>query len=583
MRMLSPFLTTVLVAGAAGQAPDAAAARLKREVAYLASADFKGRGNGSPELDQVADHLVGQYRKLGLQATVQRFPFVAKVTRTQAAAKLGFGDSSQAPLIWGRDIEALGWSADGKFPAKALIFAGYGLATHGRDDLAGLDLRGKVAMILRRIPTQAPFDQLGAGERNLVTRLQRLAQAGVAAVMVLEDGETPAPLQREEGPLRLEIPVVSAPVAVPARVCPDLADRVARLKNSGEVQSKDYVTAPWSTLELSLALGREEVQLPNVAVTLPGTDPKLRQEHLVVGAHFDHLGLGGRHSLGGAAATGQPHLGADDNASGTALVLELARQLRNHPPKRSVTFLHFSGEEEGLLGSAHWVRNPTVPLAQVKVMLNFDMVGRLDPAKPTLALGGLGAPKPTLEAMKALAPQGLAFTKEMGAEAGGSDHMSFAAAKIPTFFFFTGLHTDYHRPSDTADKINAEGMATLATFAATMTRSLGDAVATPLFDPATAVIQRGTGSPMRVSFGTLPDYGEHKDGFRINGTSPGSTAEAIGLKAGDVITAFGERPVKNIYDFMGVLGAVKPGDEVVVKWLRDGRPMEAKATLKARQ
>lgn len=572
-----------LLAAGAPSVPKGAEGRLRKDVALLASPDLAGRGNGDPGLEKAARHLLARYKAMGLRADVQRFPFVAKVTREMAEARLTFGDGAAPDLRWGQDVEAVGYSADADLRLKPLVFVGYGVTLPGRDDLEGLELKGKVPMILRKVPAEAPFDKLGAGDRTLLARIQRLAQAGAAAVIVLEDGEKPAPLQREEGPLRLAVPVLSMPVATAAQVCTDLPEQVAQAKAQGAARSRDYVTAPWSTLDLRLKLRREEVQLPNVIATIPGRDPKLRAEHLVLGAHLDHLGLGGRHSLGGAAARGHAHPGADDNASGTALLLELARQLKARPAGRSVTLMHFSGEEEGLLGSAHWVKVPTVPLDRVKLMLNFDMVGRLAETNPTLALGGLGAPKAALEEAKALAPAGLGFTKDMGAEAGGSDHMSFSAAKIPTFFFFTGLHTDYHRPTDTHDKVNVKGLALLAGYALEVTHHFGGAAQTPAFDPATAVIHRGTGSPMRVSFGTLPDYGEYPDGFHITGVSPGSTAEAIGLQGGDVLTDFGDKRLANIYDFMGALGAYKPGDVVVVKWLRKGQPMQATATLKGRQ
>jgi S1-C subfamily serine protease len=161
--------------------------------------------------------------------------------------------------------------------------------------------------------------------------------------------------------------------------------------------------------------------------------------------------------------------------------------------------------------------------------------------------------------------------------------MSFSQAKIPTFFFFTGIHGEYHRPTDTADRINYAGMAKLAAYGRAVALDLADAETVPAFDPETAkIVMRGDGSPMRVAFGTLPDYADNPKGFRINGVSRGSTAEAVGLQAGDILIRFGGRAVKNIYDFMDALGAHKPGDKVVVEWLRGGQAMQAEATLKGR-
>jgi hypothetical protein len=299
---------------------------------------------------------------------------------------------------------------------------------------------------------------------------------------------------------------------------------------------------------------------------------------------MDHLGMGERHSMGGAEARGQVHPGADDNASGTAMVVELARELKEAKPKRSILLLHFAGEEEGLLGSQYWIQHPTHPLESVKFMLNFDMVGRLDLKAPKLMMGGLGAPKSALEAAQKMAPTNFTVSVDVGASVGGSDHMSFSQAKIPTFFFFTGIHGEYHRPTDTADRINFPGMVKLAAFSKAVTLDLANGATVPAFDPETAKLPaKGDGGPMRIAFGTIPDYAENPKGFRINGVSKGSTAETIGLQNGDILVQFGDKVLKNVYDFMGALGAFKPGDKAEIQWLRGDQLMKATATLKGRQ
>lgn len=576
------LLLPVLALSLAAQ--PAAESRLRKDVTWLADPARKGRGDGDPGLEDAAAFLVRRYEALGLKASLQRFPFLARVSRHQAEASLGLGDQALEPLVWGRDVEASGASGDGKFQHKALAFVGYGLRSSVHDDFQNLDLKGRVALVLRSLPTKAPYDHLPASERSLSARIRTLIQAGVAAVVVLEDGDQALPLRLEEGLGIFSVPVLSMPVRVPAKVCADLPERVKRLRDSAAVQSKDYVFAPWSFLNLQLSLKREEAQLPNVIATLPGRVASKRGEHIVLGAHLDHLGMGERHSMGGSAARGLIHPGADDNASGTALVLELARRLTANPPKRSVTFLHFSGEEEGLLGSAHWIRTPTVPLDSVKAMLNFDMVGRMDERQPALMLGGLGMPPASLEATKRHLPSNLSLGKDLGDAIGASDHVSFAMAKIPTFFFFTGLHGDYHRPTDTADRINVKGMGLLAQFAYQVTRELGEADSTPPFDPATAVLPAAAGRvSSKVRFGTLPDYQPHKDGFRINGVAQGSTAEQMGLRAGDVLTHFGDKELHGIQGFMEALNAHQPGDRVKVKWLREGKPMGAEVQLRGRE
>ena len=592
---MGSWLYSLLVAGLVAQVPSpapalvapapaeqAAAARMQKDVTFFASPAMKGRGNGYPELDQVAARIEGELKGLGLQTQVQRYPFIARVVRERQEAILTRGDSGRA-LVWGKDIEALGLSADAAFRNKALTFLGYGIQVPGGyDDLAGFDLKGRVAVIARTVPELDAFAHLPKGERSLLVRLKRLETAQVAGVIVLEDAGL-HPLQREEGPVKLEIPVLGLRPEALGSDCGDLDARFKTIKDTGRPASQDFMQAPWTALTLELKLRREEAQLPNVIAVIPGRDPKLKGEYIVLGAHMDHLGLGERHSMGGAEARGQIHPGADDNASGTALVVELARQLKAEKPRRSILLLHFSGEEEGLLGSQYWVQHPTLPLDSVKFMLNFDMVGRIDSAAPKLLLGGLGASKAAVEATHRFMPKGFAVTADVGASVGGSDHMSFSQAKIPTFFFFTGIHGDYHRPGDVAERINYAGMAQLATFGKAVALDLANADAVPAFDPETAKLAaKGDGGPMRVAFGSLPDYSDNAKGFRINGVTKGSTAEQIGLQAGDIITHFGPKPVKSIYDFMGALGTFKPGDKVVVQWLRGDQPMQAEATLKGR-
>lgn len=577
MRLL---LLPVLALALCAETP--AELRIRTDLAFLTSPELKGRGNGTPELDAAAEYLVSSYKMLGIKAKVQLYPWIKGVERVHGSATLGKGDNPGAPLVWGKDVEAYGFSADGELRNRALAFVGYGVKTQTHDDLAGIDLNRKVAVILPKLPDDHAFAGLDRLEKGLAARVKKLHQAGAAAVIVVEESGMARKLQREEGPSRLDLPVLSITIDALAPYCEGLKDRIGKLKSEGKPQSVDYVYAPWTFLNLELKLKPLEVQLPNVIVEIPGRDPKLRSEYIALGAHFDHLGLGGLHSLGGVPARGQVHPGADDNASGTSLVLELARELKQAPPKRSVLLLHFSGEEDGMLGSAAWIKNPTVKLDSVKFMANFDMVGYLGKDKPTLSLGTLGAPKATLERARALAPQGLAVSTDVGEMIGASDHLSFALAKIPTFFFFTGIHSNYHRPSDTADKINVAGVATLAGYARTLVADLGDAAETPVFDPETAKIKAAKGGAWKIEFNVIPDYTENPKGFRIQGVSPGKAAEKLGLQAGDILIAFGDVKIKGVYDYMEALGKYKAGDKVIVKWLRGDQEMQVETVLKGR-
>ncbi len=556
-------------------------ARIRKDIEFLASPALKGRGNGSAELRKAADYIVRQERALGLAPKVQSFAFPAALKVGQAVAGLIQGDT-RVDWARGRDWEPLGVSGSATFGGRALTFLGYGMKAQGYDEFQGLDLKQRVAVIRRRLPEMAAFAHMAPGEKSLAFRLRKLQEQGVAGVIVIEEEATPRTPRIEDGTAPLAIPVISVRKGLLDGALGDLEAAYAAIAQSGAPRTKDFVQSPWKALALDLKVDRIDGQVPNIATLVKGRDPKLKEQVVVLGAHLDHLGLGERHSLGGAAAFGQVHPGADDNASGSALLLELARRFSRKPARRPILALHFGGEEEGLLGSQFWLRNPTLPVGQVKFMVNFDMVGRLDPAKPSLSLGGLGAPKAAVDRASDLAPKTWTVGRELGASVGGSDHMSFAQAKIPTFFFFTGLHDAYHRPTDLPGTIQTRGLALLADYTEQVVRDLADAPELPAFDADTAKLPTQARSPMRIAFGTIPDYSPCPDGFRITGVSKGGTAEAIGLQGGDILTSFGGKPTKDIQDYMAALGAFSPGDQVVIKWLRNGTPMEATAVLKGR-
>jgi hypothetical protein len=341
------------------------------------------------------------------------------------------------------------------------------------------------------------------------------------------------------------------------------------------------------TLHLSLNVDIETTRatVSNVLAYLPGqTD-----EYVIVGAHYDHLGRGNFDSLA-PTQIGQIHPGADDNASGTAGVLELARLLapQRGQLKRGILFMDFAGEELGLLGSAEWVKEPTRPLEKAVAMINMDMIGRIKDDK--VYIGGVGTGstfKPILEqAQKEQAQKDSAFKIEYSA--GGyssSDHTSFVSKKIPVLFFFSGLHSDYHKPSDTWEKINAPSAAKLLDMIANVTLQLASAAQPPAFQ--TVVEDKppsgGDGRGYGPYFGSIPDFGETPNGVKFADVKPGSPAAKAGLKPGDVLIQFGDKPIKNLYDFTDALRRSKIGDVVEVKVLREGQPVTASVKLEQRK
>ena len=321
----------------------------------------------------------------------------------------------------------------------------------------------------------------------------------------------------------------------------------------------------------------ESLPTQNVVAMLRGRDPMLRNEYVVIGAHFDHLGTSTTGALD-PDAHDAVRLGADDNASGTAAVLELARILAKSPPRRSLLFVNFSGEEQGTLGSEYFVEHTPVPIDSIDAMLNFDMVGRLRADK--LIVYGVATAKELPAILdSANATTGLAIAAQ-GDGFGPSDHSSFYAKNIPVLHFFTDLHEDYHRASDVADKINAGGEARVVALAERVARTIADRPARLTYvrsaQPAPVAAREGTD----VYLGTIPDMaGGDTPGLRITGVRAGSPADIGGLKGGDVIVEFGGKPVKDLYGYSDALYAHKPGDVVSIVVLRGGQRVTLQVTL----
>lgn len=324
------------------------------------------------------------------------------------------------------------------------------------------------------------------------------------------------------------------------------------------------------------AAASPSIPTQNVLAVLPGTDPKLREEFVVVGAHFDHLGKSTDGALDPDDKTGV-RLGADDNASGTAAVMELARLLAKHPTRRSVIFANFSGEEEGLLGSAWMVDHMPVAVDSIDAMLNFDMVGRMKNDHVIVYGVATATEMPALldSANRAL---GIHISAQ-GDGFGPSDHSSFYAKNIPVLHFFTDLHDDYHRTTDTPEKISAAGEARVVALAENVLREIADRPNRLTYVRVAAPVQSAS-SGSDVYLGSIPDMaGSDTPGLRLTGIRAGSPADLGGLKAGDVIVVFDGKPVKDLYEYSNALYARKPGDEVDVVVLRDGRRMTVHVKL----
>jgi hypothetical protein len=378
-----------------------------------------------------------------------------------------------------------------------------------------------------------------------------------------------------------------------------------------ESESNRFPNQITGSVSLSTDLVRRNVSAANVIGILDGSDPALKKEAIVIGAHYDHLGLGGEGSL--APQSSAIHHGADDNASGTAGVLELARLFSSKEmrPRRTIVFIAFGGEEEGLLGSSYYVNNPTVPLANTIAMINMDMIGRMK--NRNLTVGGVGTSpewRPLLESINSLqgmvvtatasprsvAPRGIPVVVSANGSTivtsdaskqfqltlnedgyGPSDHSSFYSKQIPVLFFWTGTHEDYHKPSDTADKINYEDEVQILKLVGQVVREIDEAEKRPTYTVAkSSSMGRSTG--FRVYLGTIPNYADSDNGLVLDGVREDSPASKAGLKAGDRIVKLAGRDVRNVYDYTAALSEMTAGKEYEVEIVRSGERLTFKLT-----
>ena len=571
------------------------AAWLGEQVKILAAADTEGRAAGTPGAERAARHIASVFQAAGLapggdgSTYLQSFSVPTGV-RLGAGSAFDVTDPGRRALAIGRDWTPLAVSADGR-AAGDVVFAGYGITAPqlGYDDYARLDARDKVVLVLRGEPRgddpSSPFRQPAAyhysePSHKIINAREHGARAVIVVAHPRAAAEALPALAGTSQPLG--IVAVAATRAVADALLAPLGRRLADLAAAIDGTLLPGSTAvPLARVDIAVRLERDRAPTANVVGVLAGADARLAGEAVVIGAHYDHLGRGGEGSLA-PEQTGVVHPGADDNASGTAAVMALARAFAAAPRlPRTLVFAAFSGEELGLLGSSHFVRAPLPGGAAPVFMLNLDMVGRLRAG--LVHVGGADSAAP-LRGWIADAARGLPLTPEVRGDAiGPSDHASFALASVPVLFLFTGAHADYHRPSDTADKIDAAGLETITAFAARIVEAAAGAAARPVV----ARLSSPGDEPRRSygpAFGVVPDMGEAKGaGARIAGVRPDSPAERAGVRPGDVVVRFAGVTVKTLEDLTFALRGQRPGDRVEVVVVRDGREHRMDAVLEERK
>jgi hypothetical protein len=569
--------------------------RVRADVAWLADPAREGRGLGTAGADAAAAFVADALRDAGLPPAfetgyAQRFdaPFRATLGPGNALALAG------ADSALGKDFLPFGFSDDGRVEAE-MVFAGYGITAPelGYDDYAGIDVKGKVVLVAQDFPRErderSPFrDPRSYRHGEWRTKAINAREHGAVGLVGVRDGWAhegvdDLPPWRGQVSSRAGILATRATAAALARAGID----VRALAAPGEADGRPHSRALGIEVALRTEVLHERAATSNLAAVLPGRDPRVAGECVVVGAHWDHLGTGGDASLA-PEQVGRAHPGADDNASGVAALLEIARAFAGQgPARRTVLFVAFGAEEAGVLGSAQFVKSPPprCPVERMQLMVNLDMVGR---PRGKVYVDGADTAKGLRALVEAIAeerpriPLLLAFG---GDGYGPSDNTSFYAKGVPVLSLFTGAHADYHRPSDTADKIDPAGLVSVARLAARAVREAAER------DGRLEVVRTASRPPERrgergygTYLGAIPDFAERSEpGVLLTGVRPGSPAERAGIREGDVLLRLGTTKVTNLQDLAFALRSQRPGDEVEVEWQRGPGRTRAKVQLEERK
>jgi Zn-dependent M28 family amino/carboxypeptidase len=581
--------------------------KTRAHVETLASPQLEGRLAGSNGEKLASDYIVAELQKIGAKPLPGRTGFLEPFEFT-AGTKDGGSTISVLHMPPKSDgtggqgsgsVRALSFSDNGDVEGP-LVFAGYGIVVPDNqgfsyDSYATLDVKDKIVVVLRYFPEDAEPKTKGILSRYADLRYKAMAarQHGAKAMIVVTGPNSPnagelAPMTFDTAIAGSGIVAVSVTGQVANQIFAAVPDKPLATAQKALDDANPHATGfalPGVSARVHASVEREKRTGHNVVAYLPATAQvtTVAKPWVAIGAHFDHLGHGeAGNTLAGKEDAGKIHFGADDNASGSAAVLAIASTLSKQPRKRNVLVGFWSGEELGLIGSGAFSTTPPVPLDAIAAYLNFDMVGRMQDNKLTVqAAGSSPAWGKIIEQANVAAGFDLVVQEDPYQP---TDVATFNAASIPSLSFFTGTHGDYHKPSDTADKIDYEDLDRVVDFAAAIARRLEDADAAPAFTKVDQQLQQGAGrAGVRLFTGTIPDYSSEVKGLLLGGVVGGGPAEQAGLRKGDVIVEIAGQTIANIYDYTYALDVLKIGQPAKVIYIRDGKRLETTLTPAARK
>lgn len=555
---------------------------LREHVYYLSSDDLEGRKPGTEGDSLSIQYISEQYRNAGISPVngsyIQQFEVISNIILGDQN-HLEYDDTTYKVE---KDFMPFAFSS-AETISSGMVFAGYGFNFSNDslywNDYEGLDASGKIVLLLRGEPMpesdNSPFIDHARDRDKVITARDH----GAIGVIFVSGNQWDAKdrlvsLTYDRASAVARIPVLQIKREVADRILEESGKTIEAVEQSIIKEMKPIGFAIAGNITITTDLHPEKLPTANVMGMVKGSDPSLNDEYIVIGAHYDHLGMGGPGSGSRMPDTTAVHNGADDNASGVSGIIEIAEelQLNRENLKRSVIVVAFGAEEMGLLGSKYFVKNPPVDLKSIKAMVNFDMIGRLDNETRNVLVGGTKTSEQgetILDKLKENTSLNLSYSPE---GYGPSDHASFYGENIPVFYLNTGVHQDYHTPVDDAELLNYEGQKEVADFAYQLVRELANMEDDLVFREAGPKEQGRNYMRLKVTLGIMPDFtASDNNGLGVGGVRKDGPADKGGMLKGDLITALNGKPVGNIYEYMNRLKKLEPGQIITVDVIRDGQ------------
>ena len=592
----SLIITAILLLAVVPQQAQESSDYVKSVVKYLASDELEGRLTGTEGNEKAAAFIIEQFKSIGLKPLTdgyrQQFELSYRkkplgksaVTLTKIVKRPGLPPDMwlKAKKKWteGEQFMPVAVSSNGTAKGE-LAFVGYGITAdeHHYDDYAGIDVKGKIVVIISDSADGQPIDERFVNYATLRYKARNAKEHGAAGIIFVkrlsDSANTFYKFNIGDITPGCGLPAIQVKRTEIAKYFPKKKNLYPMEMKLMETKQPQSFVLPDAEIEMTVELGVEKIKVSNVLAMLEGTEKP--DEYIVIGAHFDHIGHG-EIQIKRRSRWPKIYNGADDNSSGVAAMLELAKRFKAAPPKRSIIFIGFNAEEMGCIGSNYFVDNSPVALNKIKAMFNFDMVGRL---KDNIIIFGVKSSKTLNSIVDLIAADSVSVAKNQET-LGPSDHAAFNNKNIPALFFFSGTHEDYNTPRDDWNRINYKGLIKIVDFAEKVIRKT---------DAENEIDFVKQGQPkhgghykgkIKVSFGSIPDFARADEGFVVKGCRENSPCEKAGMQAGDILIEFNGKKVTGIRDFTMYLMEVNPGDVVKIIYKRDGKEITREVQLNAK-